>query len=208
MTENGPTGVADETIVEVLRGSEHPALKTTQVAAELPITQGRTRTRLQALADEGAVERERVGIDVVWWLAERADEVGEDPSLAVRPDKGSEDLDPAVEPADGQADDDANAPESAADSTVDSASASGSDPDSVPVEAVDDVDTTEEPAGDAATGASAGADADETDRSVGLDRDEPRVVEFEDDDGPPVALAVGVLLGVLLLWLVVRRLRR
>jgi hypothetical protein len=68
------TTVDDETILDVLRDSDEPGLTTTEVAAELPIARGTTRTRLQRLADADRLERERVGRSVVWWLTERAEE--------------------------------------------------------------------------------------------------------------------------------------
>lgn len=69
------SGVEDEEILEVLRSADEPHLSTTAVADELPITRGRTRTRLQRLTDDDELERKTVGNEVVWWLAERADEI-------------------------------------------------------------------------------------------------------------------------------------
>lgn len=70
-------GVEDEEILDVLRSADESRLTTTDVAEALPITRGRTRTRLQRLTDDGPVDRETVGNEVVWWLAE-ADEQGQD----------------------------------------------------------------------------------------------------------------------------------
>jgi len=68
------SSVDDETIMEVLAGSEEPRLTTTEIAGELPLARGTVRSRLQTLADEGRLDREREGRDVVWFLPERADE--------------------------------------------------------------------------------------------------------------------------------------
>lgn len=68
------TSVDDETILEVLRSNDAPRMTSTEVAGQLPVTQGTTRTRLQALADEGLLRRTTEGNDVVWWLPEREDE--------------------------------------------------------------------------------------------------------------------------------------
>lgn len=81
------SSVDDETILDVLRNSDDPRLTTTEVAERLPITRGTTRTRLQALADEGRLTREREGRDVVWWLPERVDEVSEASASAANGDE-------------------------------------------------------------------------------------------------------------------------
>lgn len=70
-----PSSVDDETILEVLRTSESPALTTTAIAEQLPITRGSTRSRLQALADDDRVERDREGRNVIWWVPERREAV-------------------------------------------------------------------------------------------------------------------------------------
>ncbi|WP_435196825.1 hypothetical protein [Natronomonas sp. EA1] len=69
--------VDDETILDVLRASETPALTTTEVAGKLPITRGSTRSRLQALVDDDHLERDREGRNVIWWVPERREEVEE-----------------------------------------------------------------------------------------------------------------------------------
>ncbi|PSQ51887.1 hypothetical protein BRD20_08675 [Halobacteriales archaeon SW_8_65_20] len=65
------TAVDDETILELLRSNSAPQMTTTEVAGHLPVTRGTTRTRLQRLADDGLLDRETDGNDVVWWLPER-----------------------------------------------------------------------------------------------------------------------------------------
>lgn len=72
------TGVDDTTILEVLRANDDPRLTTTEVADQLPITRGRTRTRLQQLVDDDKLKRTKEGNTVVWWLPEREDELGEE----------------------------------------------------------------------------------------------------------------------------------
>ena len=70
--------VDDETILEVLRSNDAPRMTTTEVAGQLPVTRGTTRTRLQGLVDEGLLERTTDGNEVVWWLPEReAEPTGE-----------------------------------------------------------------------------------------------------------------------------------
>lgn len=69
------TTVDDETILEVLRSNDAPRMTTTEVAGQLPVTRGTTRSRLQDLVDDDLLEREREGNNVVWWLPERADEL-------------------------------------------------------------------------------------------------------------------------------------
>jgi hypothetical protein len=69
------TAVDDETILEVLRSNDAPRMTTTEVAGQLPITRGTTRTRLQRLVDDDLLHRKREGNNVVWWLPEREDEL-------------------------------------------------------------------------------------------------------------------------------------
>lgn len=64
------TQVDDETILDVLRSSDESRLTTTEVAEELPVTRRTTRARLQQLADDGRLAREKSGNHVVWWLAD------------------------------------------------------------------------------------------------------------------------------------------
>lgn len=87
------SGVEDETILDVLRSADAPRLTTTEAADRLPITRGRTRTRLQQLADDGRIERETVGNEVVWWLPEREGEVGSEKGEAATDDGGNEEPD-------------------------------------------------------------------------------------------------------------------
>lgn len=75
------SSVDDETIMDVLTESDAPRLTTTDVAEQLPLARGTVRSRLQALADEGRLDREREGRDVVWFLPDRADEPAPDPEL-------------------------------------------------------------------------------------------------------------------------------
>lgn len=72
------TGVDDETILEVLRSSDDARQTTTEIADQLPITRGRTRTRLQEFVEDDKLERTKEGNTVVWWLPEREDEIGEE----------------------------------------------------------------------------------------------------------------------------------
>lgn len=101
------SSVDDETIMEVLTDSDAPRLTTTEVADELPLARGTVRSRLQSLADEGRLDREREGRDVVWFLPERADEVPPEPVADPDPGDGDEeDDDPAAESGpDGDAED-------------------------------------------------------------------------------------------------------
>lgn len=73
------SSVDDDTLVEVLAESEESRLTTTEIADELPLARGTVRSRLQALADEGRLDREREGRDVVWFLPDRGDERAPEP---------------------------------------------------------------------------------------------------------------------------------
>lgn len=229
------TGVDDETILQVLRESDDPALTTSEVAELLPITRGTTRTRLQALVDEGLVERERSGRSVVWWLAERDEErTGE------RADEPE-----ANEPATAGEGAGADEPP-AADRTADERPAGASELDEMdPGGASPERATTEDgaPSPEAAPeegevlgdGNGEGADgpadtevrrdAGEASADAGAagsggvspaDRDEPRVVTGHGDataasgrsSARTVGLAVGGLVGLLAFRRLLRRLRR
>lgn len=89
------TEVDDETILDVLRSSDEPRLTTTEVAEELPVTRGTTRARLQQLADDGRLEREKSGNHVVWWLADG------DEAEPAEEDTGAEASDDGADGGDG-----------------------------------------------------------------------------------------------------------
>lgn len=92
------TGVDDTTILEVLRANDDPRLTTTEVADQLPITRGRTRTRLQQLVDDDKLKRTKEGNTVVWWLPEREDELGEEDE----PDEAEAEAEETEEPAEAE----------------------------------------------------------------------------------------------------------
>jgi hypothetical protein len=96
------TSVDDTTILEVLRANDDPRLTTTEVADQLPITRGRTRTRLQELVDDDKLKRTKEGNAVVWWLPEREDEI-EAESEAEEGEAASEEAEPPdAEPDDAE----------------------------------------------------------------------------------------------------------
>lgn len=86
------TTVDDETILEVLRSNDAPRMTTTEIAGQLPVTRGTTRSRLQRLVDDDLLDRKREGNNVLWWLPERSDELDEweadQSSEADEPDEG------------------------------------------------------------------------------------------------------------------------
>jgi hypothetical protein len=62
--------LADEKILNVIRRADELALKTGEVADELPITQKWTGTRLNQLEADGRVHSKSSGNGRVWWLDE------------------------------------------------------------------------------------------------------------------------------------------
>ena len=170
--------VDDETILEVLRSNDAPRMTTTEVAGQLPVTRGTTRTRLQGLVDEGLLERTTDGNEVVWWLPEReAEPTGE-----------AETAEAEAETTDGA--------ESAAETEVEvtaaeqSTAETESGPTAVEVEAVDDDDPAVETP-DPTTEARSAAERD----------DEPDLPELSDDEEGlrALALVAVALVAVLLL---------
>ncbi|PSP56146.1 hypothetical protein BRC72_12780 [Halobacteriales archaeon QH_7_66_36] len=169
--------VDDETILEVLRSNDALRMTTTEVAGQLPVTRGTTRTRLQGLVDEGLLERTTDGNEVVWWLPEReAEPTGE------------------TEIAEGEAETTESA-ESAAETEVEvtateqSTAEPESGPTAVEVEAVDDDPAVETP--DPATETRSGAERD----------DEVDLPDLSDDEEGlrALALVAVALVAVLLL---------
>jgi hypothetical protein len=168
--------VDDETILEVLRSNDAPRMTTTEVAGQLPVTRGTTRTRLQGLVDEGLLERTTDGNEVVWWLPEREAEP-----------TGEEAAETEAETTDGI--------ESAAETEVEvtateqSTAEPESGPTAVEVEAVDDDPAIETP--DPATETRSAAEQD----------DEADLPDLSDDEEGlrALALVAVALVAVLLL---------
>lgn len=172
------TSVDDETILDVLRDNDAPRMTTTEVAEELPVTRGTTRSRLQRLVDDDRLERTREGNNVVWWLPDRAGEL--ETAAAQSEDEDAGDGDDA---ADGEStaeeDGDEDADESSTTDETEEAEDEGADDE----EAEDDDDATADEETEDAT-------ADEGDDDATADIDDG-VAEIEvtptgepDDDGP------------------------
>lgn len=216
------TGVDDDEILDVLRGSDEPELTTTAIADELPISRGRTRTRLQSLVDDGHVERRRVGNNIVWWLPERDDERASTDDDAESGTGAEDESDADEEPSEaddtGDESDDESGPEavevevvgSDADETTEAegAEAEGTADESVAVEASEE--PTEKPA--TATG-SGGVEDDAASVEVESAGDDVTVRIRENgsvparDDGNLTRL-LGVAAVALLALALLRRLRR
>jgi hypothetical protein len=193
------TSVDDETILDVLRENDDPRMTTTEVAEELPVTRGTTRSRLQRLVDDDRIERAREGNSVVWWLPDRAGEVesaSADADGTGTDDGGDAERDEAAEAESGGAPDDAGEDGAADDGAAEIEVTATSDtdpaddgPTTVEVEAVGDDSASEPPYGETVT------DADEQ---------EPDLPDLSDDEEGLRALAV--LAVGLVLVLLVRRL--
>ena len=62
--------VSDEEIVAVFRESQDPVLIASEVSAELSIGRRGVYKRLEQLAEEGKLERKKIGgRGTIWWLA-------------------------------------------------------------------------------------------------------------------------------------------
>lgn len=179
------SGVEDEEILEVLRSADGPRLTTTEVAEELPITRGRTRTRLQRLVDDERLNRETVGNEVVWWLPERDDEVGdeaadddetdEEPEATGERDQESEAPDATDE--EPEATDETDAPAASAE---DAAGAEGADGDAASVEAPEVDEAAEPVAPEAEATGEGGEGASQPDEAAGGTGDDgPAEIEVE-----------------------------
>lgn len=212
------SSVDDETILEVLRNADDPRLTTTEVAGKLPVTRGTTRTRLQALADEGLLTRTRKGRNVVWWLPERADEFeaasGTEDAAASSADEsaegdggdGADELDTTEvtdedEPA-TEASADAATDEVAAAATAGSDETADAEPDSEEVDETTTVDEWEA-AGEADTDIEVRVPEDDADAPAA--RVEPLHDASTDDARVRAVLA---LLALAVLYALIRRLRR
>jgi len=65
-----PPRVSDDEIIAVFRESQDPVLIASEVAAELPIGRRGVYKRLEQLAEDGELERKKIGgRGTVWWLA-------------------------------------------------------------------------------------------------------------------------------------------
>jgi hypothetical protein len=213
------TSVDDETILEVLRENDDPRMTTTEVAEELPITRGTTRSRLQRLVDDDRVERTREGNSVVWWLPARtgemesdtADADGPEPDDAAERDDvaGNEAAEPEPDgtPADAgeQAAADGNAAEGADESDADGDDADADDgATEIEVTATSDP----EPAHDEPTAVEVEAVGDDSEPAPPYgetvteeDEQEPDLPDLSDDEEglrALAALAVGLVLVLLI----------
>ncbi|WP_122090353.1 hypothetical protein [Halalkalicoccus subterraneus] len=75
MSEHSTPGrkprVTDGEVLAVFRQTDDPVLSTADVADELPIKRRATLTRLQRLAESGALDRKATGgRNTVWWLTD------------------------------------------------------------------------------------------------------------------------------------------
>lgn len=65
-----PPRVSDDEILEVFQESSDPALIASEVAEELPIGRRGVYKRLEKLAEDGELERKKIGgRGTIWWLA-------------------------------------------------------------------------------------------------------------------------------------------
>lgn len=173
------TSVDDETIIEVLRSNDAPRMTTTEVAEELPITRGTTRTRLQRLVDDERLDRKTEGNSVVWWLSDRAEEL--------------EDWEASREKADSDDDDEAESGSDVETSTAESGKGESDRGHAEPTEAERADEGTagdEEAAGDEEEGREEAAGDEKT-----ADTDsqqEQEVAESEETEGEPEAEAEAI----------------
>jgi predicted transcriptional regulator len=68
MCEPVPGKTSDEEILNVVASHRAPAVGVTDIAAELPVTRQAVYSRLEALHDDGLVEKYKVSRDTVWYL--------------------------------------------------------------------------------------------------------------------------------------------
>lgn len=68
MAGREPT-ITDDDVLDVFRGATDPFLTTKEVSDELELGRRGTYDRLTDLADEGKLERKKVGESaIIWWL--------------------------------------------------------------------------------------------------------------------------------------------
>lgn len=66
-----PPRVSDEELLNVFREASDPVLIASEVASEVSIGRRGVYKRLEQLADEGALDRKKIGgRGTVWWLIE------------------------------------------------------------------------------------------------------------------------------------------
>lgn len=66
--EGRPPKVSDEAIINLVQEEERPFSTASDVADQLPIGNDAVRHRLNNLAEDGRINREKVGRSVVWWV--------------------------------------------------------------------------------------------------------------------------------------------
>ena len=62
------TKISDEDVLVAIEAHRAPAVGTTDIAETLPVTRQAVYNRLESLNQDGLVEKDTVGRDVVWYI--------------------------------------------------------------------------------------------------------------------------------------------
>ncbi|PAU79742.1 hypothetical protein CK500_16025 [Halorubrum salipaludis] len=73
MSDNSTPGrkprVTDDELLDVVRGSDDPALSTAEITEQIPIKRSATYKRLDALREDGRlIGKEIGGRNTIWWI--------------------------------------------------------------------------------------------------------------------------------------------